>query len=123
MNLKGSVTIVTGSATGLGAAVAKAAAAKGGNVVNNYTKSKTEALEIAAVCNDMGVETLLCQADVSLDQDCRRMVSETVAKWGRGQRIVNFRDDRTGQLDRIRGVKSSSQHQDPFPGPRPCSRG
>jgi len=123
MNLKGSATIVTGSATGLGAAVAKAAAAKGGNVVINYTKSKPEALETAAVCNDMGVETLLCQADVSLDQDCRRMVSETVAKWGRGQRFVNFRDDRTGQLDRIRGVKSSSQHQDPFPGPRPCSRG
>ena len=37
----------------------------------------------------MGVETLLCQADVSLDQDCRRMVSETVAKWGRVDGLVN----------------------------------
>ncbi len=89
MNLQGSAIIVTGSATGLGAAVAKAAAAKGGNVVINYTKSKSEALETAAVCSDMGVETLLCQADVSLDQDCRRMVSETVAKWGRVDGLVN----------------------------------
>ena len=89
MNLKGSAIIVTGSATGLGAAVAKAAAGKGANVVINYTKSKSEALETAAACSDMGVETLLCQADVSLDQDCRRMVSETVAKWGRVDGLVN----------------------------------
>ena len=48
MNPKASVVIVTGSATGLGAAVAKAADAKGSNVVINYTKSEAEAVETAA---------------------------------------------------------------------------
>ena len=89
MNLKGSVIIVTGSATGLGAAVAKAAAAKGSNVVINYTKSEAEALETAALCGELGVETLLCRADVSVDEDCRRLVSETFAKWGRVDGLVN----------------------------------
>ena len=89
MNLKGSVIIVTGSATGLGAAVAKAAAAKGSNVVINYTKSEAEALETAALCGELGVETLLCRADVSVDEDCRRLVSETFDKWGRVDGLVN----------------------------------
>ena len=37
MNLEGSVIIITGSATGLGAAVAKRSASKGAKVVVNYT--------------------------------------------------------------------------------------
>ena len=89
MNLAGSVIIVTGSATGLGSATAKLAASKGANVVINYTKSESEAQETAAACRELGVEALLCRADVSVDQDCRRMASEAVAKWGRIDGLVN----------------------------------
>ncbi len=89
MSLEGSVIIITGSATGLGAAVSKLSASKGGNVVINYTKSEAEAQETANACREFGVETLVCQADVSVDEDCRRMVSEAVAKWGRIDGLVN----------------------------------
>ncbi len=75
MNLEGSVIIITGSATGLGAAVAKRAASKGAKVVVNYTKSETEAQETASACRELGVDTLVCRADVSVDEDCRRMAS------------------------------------------------
>ena len=89
MNLAGSVIIVTGSATGLGSATAKLAASKGANVVINYTKSEVEAKETAAACRDLGTEVLLCRADVSVDQDCRRMAAEAVAKGGRIDGLVN----------------------------------
>ncbi len=89
MNLSGSVITITGSATGLGSATAKLAASKGANVVINYTKSVAEAEETAAACRESGVETLLCRADVSVDQDCRRMADEAVAKWGRVDGLVN----------------------------------
>ena len=89
MSLEGSVIIITGSATGLGAAVSRRSASKGGNVVINYTKSEAEAQETANACREFGVETLVCQADVSVDEDCRRMVSEAVAKWGRIDGLVN----------------------------------
>ena len=49
MDLQGSAIIVTGSARGLGAAVAKLAASKGANVVVNYTKSESEALATRSV--------------------------------------------------------------------------
>ena len=88
-SLKDKVAIVTGSATGLGAAVALQLADKGCNVVINYTKSEKEAKETLAACEAKGVEALLAQGDVSEDADCRRIVDETVKKWGRVDVLVN----------------------------------
>ena len=89
MNLRDSVIIVTGSATGLGAAVVKQVSAKGARVVINYTKSEKEAHETEAVCDYLGVESILCKADVSVDEDCQRMAAEAIAKWGRIDGLVN----------------------------------
>ena len=89
MNLRDSVIIVTGSATGLGSAIVKQVAAKGARVVINYTKSEKEAHETEAVCDYLGVESILCKADVSVDEDCRRMANEAIEKWGRIDGLVN----------------------------------
>ena len=89
MNLKGSVIIVTGSATGLGAEVAKQTASKGANVLINYTKSETEALQTVDACRSLGADTLLCRADVSVDEDCRSMASQALDRWGRIDGLVN----------------------------------
>lgn len=88
-SLKDKVAIVTGSATGLGAAVALQLADKGCNVVINYTKSEKEAKETLAACEAKGVQALLAQGDVSEDADCRHIVDETVKKWGRVDVLVN----------------------------------
>ena len=89
MDLKGSVVIVTGSATGLGSEVAKQTAARGANVLINYTKSETEALATVDACQKLGAEALLCRGDVSVDEDCRKMASEAIARWGRIDGLVN----------------------------------
>ena len=69
MELMGQVAIVTGSATGIGAATAQMLAAKGCNVVVNYRQSADAAEETAGVCQGLGVETLLLQGDVADDAD------------------------------------------------------
>lgn len=89
MELKGQVAIVTGSATGVGAATARLFASKGCNMVINYSRSEGDAKETEAACQAEGVETLLVKADVRDDTDCRRMVAETVDKWGRVDALVN----------------------------------
>lgn len=89
MTLDGSVILVTGSATGLGAAVARGVAARGARVVINYTKSLTEAEETVRACTELGSEALLCQGDVSVDADCRRMAAAALEKWGRIDGLVN----------------------------------
>ena len=89
MNMEGAVVIVTGSATGLGAAVAKRLAAKGSRVVINYTISEDEARQTAAECEELGGEYLLCRGDVSDDIDCQRMARLAVERWGRVDGLVN----------------------------------
>ena len=83
------VAIITGSATGVGAATAHLLATKGWNVVINYTKSEKEAIETVAKCEAEGVETLLVKADVSDDEACRKMVTATIEKWGRIDALAN----------------------------------
>ena len=81
--------IVTGSATGVGAAVALMLAGRGWNVTINYAKSEREARESEAHCRATGAEALLCQGDVSDDAACRRIVQSTLERWGRLDALVN----------------------------------
>jgi len=83
------VAIVTGSATGLGAACAIDLASRGWNVAINYTKSKKEADETYAAVTAKGVEAILVQADMSQDADCKKLAAETLKKWGRIDGLIN----------------------------------
>lgn len=89
MELKNGVCIVTGSATGIGAACAIQLAQRGCRTVINYTKSEAEARETAKLCEQHGAEALLVRADVAQDADCRRMADAALEKWGRIDALVN----------------------------------
>jgi 3-oxoacyl-[acyl-carrier protein] reductase len=89
MNLKGTVCIVTGSATGTGAACAIQLAHKGARVVINYTKSVREAQETLEECKNAGAEAILVQGDVAVDADCRKLAQAAIDRWGRIDGLVN----------------------------------
>ena len=89
MAKSGKVAIVTGSATGLGAECAVDLAGRGWNLVINYTKSKKEADETFAAVKAKGAEAILVQADVGQDADCKKLVDETMKKWGRIDGLIN----------------------------------
>ena len=89
MQFRDKVAIVTGSATGLGAATAIKLGSLGASVVVNYTKSEAEAKETAAAVEKAGGKAILCQADVSVDADCRRMAKTALDTWGRIDALVN----------------------------------
>ena len=67
MSKDGCGAIVTGSASGLGAATAAILAKGGGKIVVNYSNSKKEAEETADLCRKAGAEVLVVQGDVSRD--------------------------------------------------------
>ena len=89
MEMVGKVAIVTGSATGIGAAVAKRLASKGAAVVINYSRSAAEAEETAAACRTAGGDVIICQANVAEDADCRRLAAAALERWGRIDYLVN----------------------------------
>jgi 3-oxoacyl-[acyl-carrier protein] reductase len=79
------VAVITGSASGIGAATAVELSKRGWNVVINYSKSESEAKRIAAKCRDASV----VQADVGEDADCRKLAKAALDKWGRIDALVN----------------------------------
>src|SRR5690606_41047249 len=83
------VAIVTGSSSGVGAATARALAAKGWNVAINYARSAAAAEQVAADCRALGADVLTVQADMAEDADCRRLVEATLDRWGRLDALVN----------------------------------
>ena len=81
--------IVTGSATGVGAASALALARHGYDILVNYTKSEREAKETERACREAGADTLCVRGDVALDGDCKNIVQAAVARWSRLDALVN----------------------------------
>ena len=81
--------LITGSATGVGAATALLLARRGYNVLINYSRSEVEAQASQAACRDAGADTLLVQGDVAEDADCKAMVQAAAARWGRIDALVN----------------------------------
>ncbi len=88
MSRDGLCAIVTGSASGLGAATAAILAKDGARVVINYSSSKKEAEATADLCRSAGAEVAIVQGDVSNDEDCRRIVA-AAAPWGRLDALIN----------------------------------
>ena len=83
--------LVTGAASGIGAATARRFVQEGWHVaINCLDSSQREAAgAIAAAAKAPGQKTVILEGDVSRDADCRRLVAETVAAFGRLDALVN----------------------------------
>jgi 3-oxoacyl-[acyl-carrier protein] reductase len=88
MSKDGLCAIVTGSASGLGAATAAILAKGGARIVVNYSSSQKEAEETADLCRKAGAEVVVVQGDVSRDEDCKKIVA-AAAPWGRVDALIN----------------------------------
>jgi 3-oxoacyl-[acyl-carrier protein] reductase len=88
MSKDGLCVIVTGSASGLGAATAAILARDGARIVVNYASSQKEAEQTADLCRSAGGEVAVVQGDVSHDEDCRK-IAAAAAPWGRLDVLIN----------------------------------
>ena len=88
MSKDGLCVIVTGSASGLGAATAAILARNGARIVVNYSSSQKEAEQTADLCRSAGGEVVVVQGDVSRDEDCRK-IAAAAAPWGRLDALIN----------------------------------
>ncbi len=89
MQLDGKAAIVTGGGTGVGRETALLLAKRGCHVAINYSRSKSEAEATAREIEGAGGRALVLQADVADDAACRRLVAETLGRFGRLDILVN----------------------------------
>src|SRR3989475_5410118 len=89
MRLKHKVAIVTGASNGIGRAIAERLSHDGATVVVNYGKSADKAKTVVAGIVSRGGNAVAIQADMSKVSDARRLVRETVQRFGRLDILVN----------------------------------
>ncbi len=89
MELNNTVAIVTGSSSGVGAAVAIKLAQQGVKVVINYASSADAAAAIASQIEAFGGTALVVQGDVGIQADCDRLVDNAVEHFGRLDILIN----------------------------------
>jgi len=111
ISFDGRVAIVTGAGGGLGRQHALALAARGAKVVINYTKNLQDAEDTASACRAAGGKAILRQADVSQDDDCKKLIQTTLDTWGRIDGLFNNA-----------GTTKIVPHHDPDTGPRAWTR-
>lgn len=89
MEWQGKVALVTGGGTGVGRATALRLAARGAAVAVNYSRSESEAEEVAALIRAEGGRALALRADVSDDAQVRLLIRRIQQAWGRLDLLVN----------------------------------
>ena len=82
------VALVTGSASGIGSAVAIRLANEGFNTIVNYSRSADTASNTAEKCNAAGSDTLLVKCDVSNEAGVTSMLDDIEKKYGRLDVVV-----------------------------------
>lgn len=87
-SVKGKVAVVTGATSGIGEAIAKMYAANGMKVV--IAARRVERGEkIVSEIREHGGEAIYCQADVSLEDDIKRVMQTAVDTYGQLNVLVN----------------------------------
>lgn len=86
---KGKVALVTGGSRGIGAAVARALADEGADVVISYSASEEKAQAVAAELKNKGVRALAVKADQADPAQVEALVDKAVAEFGRLDILIN----------------------------------
>jgi 3-oxoacyl-[acyl-carrier protein] reductase len=87
--LEGKTAIVTGSARGIGAAIAERLAADGAAIVVNYSKSAAAAESLAVRIREAGGRATVIKADVGDAAQAKSLVARTVDELGQLDILVN----------------------------------
>lgn len=85
---RGQVVLVTGASSGIGAELARQCAAAGAHVAL-AARDGARLAQVAADCRTRGGDALVLTGDVSIEADCKRLVDETVAHYGRLDTLIN----------------------------------
>ena len=89
MNLQNAVVLITGGKR-IGQVVAKELASRGADIATAYRGSRAEADQTVNDVRALGRRAIAVQADVSREADCRALVAQTLAEFGKIDALVNM---------------------------------
>ena len=89
MKLKNKIALITGANKGIGKATALLFAKEGAKIVVNYYSSKKEASFAVDEIEKIGSDAIAIKCDVSKEDEVKKMVDQTINKFGKIDILVN----------------------------------
>jgi 3-oxoacyl-[acyl-carrier protein] reductase len=83
------VAVITGAGRGIGRAIALQFAGNGAKVVINYRSSIAQVEELLATIKAAGGDAIAVQADISREDEAKKLIEEAVKQFGRLDVLVN----------------------------------
>lgn len=118
------VVIITGAGRGIGAATAVLAAERGYDVVVNYRVNHAAAESVVKKISSLGRKAIAIQADVSSENDIRRLFAEAETRLGKPTALVNNAGilEKQGPLVSMDGARLERIFRANILGPMLCAR-
>ncbi|MGL9623732.1 glucose 1-dehydrogenase [Bradyrhizobium sp. U531] len=83
MRMTGKVCLVTGGGSGIGRATALRMASEGAEAILVAGRRAAEIEATAAACRELGTEAIVCQTDITREDEVARLVGTAIARSGR----------------------------------------
>lgn len=87
--LNNKVAVITGAGRGIGRAIALKFAGNGAKVVVNYRSSISQVEDLLTQIRSSGGEAIAVQADISIEEEAKKLMNEAVNQFGRVDVLVN----------------------------------
>jgi len=110
MTTAAKIVLITGASRGIGAAIARLAAANGFDVAVNYLRDKAAADTVVAAVEAAGRRAVALQADMGNEGDIERMFAAADARLGRLTHLV-CNTGITGPIARIEALPSEAARE------------
>ncbi|MBG9378112.1 SDR family oxidoreductase [Panacibacter sp. DH6] len=108
--LKDKVAIITGGDSGIGRAIAISFAKEGADVVIAYLDENNDAKKTAELVKGYGRKASLIAGDLSVEENCKKVVDQAIAEFGKIDVIINNAAVQYPQDD-ITGISAAQLHK------------
>src|ERR1700761_9137414 len=88
-SLTGKVAVITGASSGIGVAFAQAMAEAGADLALGARRADRLEQTLADVCDSTGRRGIAVRTDVAVQEDCQRLVSTAMERFGRVDILIN----------------------------------
>lgn len=87
--MENKVAIITGSSRGIGKQIALQMAKEGYDIVISYNNNEQSARDVQSLCENLGVKTIIVQGNLAKEEDCKKLIDETISNFKRIDLLVN----------------------------------